>query len=74
MSWLFFGLLLVASANLTEPIHDHSLHLDTKFIHGEAMRVAYLNRTSMLKDMGTYMTGLKKLNEVYDELMAIPEA
>jgi hypothetical protein len=51
--------------------HDHSLHLDTKFIHGEALRMSYQKRSNMFRDVGVYIEGLEQLNAIYDNLAAI---
>jgi hypothetical protein len=52
--------------------HDHSLHIDPKFIHGEALRVAWLSKSEIIENLSEYKDALGHLHSVYDELVLNP--
>ena len=47
MICLFLWLTLISA--IAE--HDHTLHIDTKFVHGEAMRSAWLSLDELEKNI-----------------------
>jgi hypothetical protein len=54
---LFIALIGVLS------VHDHSQHVDPKFIHGEALRVAWLTKPEQLESVYEYTSVLRHMVE-----------
>jgi hypothetical protein len=52
--------------------HDHSLHIDAKFVHGEALRVAWLSREEVQGNLKEYIETLRHLHGIYDNLILNP--
>ena len=52
--------------------HDHSLHVDAKFVHGEALRTAWLTKQEMLEYIEDYVSALTHIAYTYDTLYELP--
>ena len=54
--------------------HDHSLHVDSKFVHGEALRTAWLTEQEMLEYIEDYISALAHIAYTYDTLYERPSS
>jgi hypothetical protein len=68
--------LLLCAIVLTQVLasHDHGLHIDPKFIHGEALRVAWLSKAEIVDSIREYIRTLDHLHETYDRIVLNPPA
>ena len=64
--FLFFLVALVIAQ------HDHSLHVDTGFISGEARRIGWLTLESIEGAMKEYIDALKLYEKKHEEFFANP--
>ena len=52
--------------------HDHSLHIDSKFVHGEALRSAWLDKYEIGDNIKEFVDSITRLNEQYETLIENP--
>jgi hypothetical protein len=52
--------------------HDHKQHVDNKFIHGEALRTAWLTRVEMIDYVEDYISALAHISYTYDTIYERP--
>ena len=52
--------------------HDHTLHLDSKFVHGEALRSAWLDKYELGDNIKEFVETLTTLNEQYENIVENP--
>jgi hypothetical protein len=53
--------------------HDHTQHLDTTFIVGEARRVGWLKLDEILRTLEDYISALRLIERKYEESFANPD-
>lgn len=54
--------------------HDHTLHIDSKFVHGEALRSAWLDKYELSDNIKEFVETLQHLNEQYETIIENPPA
>ena len=64
---IVLGLMTIANAQ-----HDHELHLDTKFIVGEARRVGWLKIEEIERNLRDYIDALRLIETKYAESFENP--
>lgn len=52
--------------------HDHTLHIDAKFVHGEAMRSAWLSLDELEKNIIEFSDQLQAMNNLCEQNRGIP--
>ena len=67
-----FALILLGLMCLANAQHDHALHLDTKFIVGEARRVGWLKMEEITRNLQDYIEALRLIESKYAESFEDP--
>jgi hypothetical protein len=67
-----WALILATVLSLSFGAHDHSQHIDAKFIAGEARRIAYLPLDAVVKYIEEYTEAIKFIERKFEDHFSDP--